>query len=93
MAGVFATRVLRDALKDKLPVDSVALEPGQIRAGKYLSDKVYVDYVHRNSPNPELGENTNEVRVDYQLSRRWTLESRYGDANSGSASVIWSKDY
>jgi len=91
--GVFATRLLRDALRDKLPVDSVALEPGQIRAGKYLSDKVYVDYVHRSTANPEQGENANEVRVEYQVSPRWTLESRYGDANAGSASLIWSKDY
>ena len=37
--------------------------------------------------------NTNEVRVEYQISRRWTLESRYGDAQSGGASLIWSKDY
>jgi translocation and assembly module TamB len=91
--GVFATKLLRDALQDKLPVDSVALEPGQIRAGKYLSDKVYLDYVHRSSANPEQGENANEVRVEYQVTRRWTLESRYGDANAGSASFIWSKDY
>jgi translocation and assembly module TamB len=91
--GVFATRLLRDALQDKLPVDSVALEPGQIRAGKYLSEKVYVDYVHRSAANPEQGENANEVRVEYQVSPRWTLESRYGDANAGSASLIWSKDY
>jgi translocation and assembly module TamB len=91
--GVFATKLLRDALQDKLPVDSVALEPGQIRAGKYLSDRVYLDYVHKNSAIPELGENTNELRVEYQVTRRWTLESRYGDANSGAASLIWSKDY
>jgi translocation and assembly module TamB len=91
--GVFTTKLLRDALQNKLPVDSVALEPGQIRAGKYLSAKVYLDYVHRSSANPELGENANEVRVEYQVTQRWTLESRYGDANAGSASLLWSKDY
>ena len=39
------------------------------------------------------GENVDEVRVQYHLSPRWTLESRYGGAGAGGASLIWQKDY
>lgn len=91
--GAVATQLFKDVLADKLPVDSVALDSSQLRAGKYVTDKIYVGYTRKFNANPELGENTNEVRVEYQITPRWTFESRYGDAQSGGASVIWSKDY
>jgi translocation and assembly module TamB len=91
--GAVATTVFRDVLSDKLPVDTVALDSSQLRAGKYVTDKIYVGYTRRFNANPEQGENTNEVRVEYQISPRWTFQSRYGDAQSGGASVLWSKDY
>ena len=91
--GLLATKALRTALRDKLPVDVVAFDSGQIRMGKYLGDRFYVGYTRRYNANPEQGENSNEMKVEYQVTPRWTLETRYGDANAGSASFIWSKDY
>lgn len=93
LLGTVATQALRSTLRDKLPVDLVTFDSGQIRMGKYLGDKFYVGYTRRFNANPEQGENPNEVRVEYELSPRWTLETRYGDANTGSASIFWSKDY
>ena len=93
LLGTVATQALRSTLRDKLPVDLVTFDSGQIRMGKYLGDKFYVGYTRRFNANPELGENPNEVRVEYELSPRWTLETRYGDANTGSASLFWTKDY
>jgi translocation and assembly module TamB len=58
-----------------------------------VTDKIYVGYTRRFNAKIEQGENTNEVRVEYQISPRWTFESRYGDNQSGGASLIWSLDY
>ena len=91
--GVVATQVFKNLVADKLPLDTVSLDSSQIRAGKYLTDKIYVGYTRNFEAQLEKGENQNEVRVQYQISPRWTFESRYGDGKSGGASIIWSKDY
>ena len=93
MLGALATKALRDVLQDKLPIDVVPESATQIRAGVYLSDTVYVGYTRRLDANPEQGQNANEGRFEWQFRPRWSLETRYGDANTGSASVVWSKDY
>ena len=40
-----------------------------------------------------LVEKPDEVRVEYHITPRWNFESRYGNAQSGGASLIWSKDF
>ncbi|HSN13260.1 MAG TPA: translocation/assembly module TamB domain-containing protein, partial [Anaeromyxobacteraceae bacterium] len=92
-AGAVATGVFKDLLSDKLPVDSVSLDSTAVRAGKYLTDRVYVGYVRRFDAKPEKGENPDEVRVDYQLAPGWQVETRYGTGQSGSASIVWSRNY
>jgi hypothetical protein len=42
---------------------------------------------------PEQGQNTNEFRLEYQITPRWTFQLRGGDAQSGSASLKWRHDY
>ncbi len=88
-----ATKAFKELVAKKLPLDTVALEPGALRAGKYVTDKIYVGYTRRLDADPEKGENRDEVRVEYQISPRWSFESRYGNAQSGGANLIWSKDY
>jgi translocation and assembly module TamB len=90
--GVVASQFLKDVVADKLPVDTVTVDASQLRAGKYVTDKIYVGYTRRIG-TPEPGENVNEARVEYQITPRWNFEVRYGDANTGGASLIWSKDY
>ena len=92
-AGAYLTGEFKKLVADKLPVDSVALDASQLRAGKYLTDKLYVGYTRRFNADPDKGENTNEVRLEFQISRGWTLEGRAGDAGTGGGSLIWSKDY
>jgi translocation and assembly module TamB len=93
-AGAAASLVFKDLLADKLPVDSIALDSTAVRAGKYLpGGKIFIAYVRRFEARPDKGENPDEVRVEYQISPRWTFESRYGNAQSGGASLIWSRDY
>jgi translocation and assembly module TamB len=93
LLGTLAVKALRDTMRDKLPLDTVNIDSGQLRMGKYLSDKVYVGYTRRFNARQEQGENSDELRLEYQMTPRWTLETRYGNANTGSASIIWSKDY
>jgi translocation and assembly module TamB len=91
--GAVATQAFRNLVQDKLPLDTVALDSGQFRAGEYLTDKIYVGYVRRFDADPTKNENENEVRVEYQITPRFMFESRYGNAQSGGASLIWSRDY
>jgi translocation and assembly module TamB len=91
--GVLATQAFKNLVQDKLPLDTVALDAGGFRAGKYVTDKIYVGYVRRWDADPTKYQNEDEVRVEYQISPRWMFESRYGNAQSGAANLIWSRDY
>lgn len=95
MAAALAmtNRLFENRLGEKMPLDSLTLDSTAVTAGKQLTDRFLVTYVRRFDTRSEKGENSDEVRVQYHLSRRWTLESRYGNAGAGSASIIWQKDY
>jgi translocation and assembly module TamB len=92
-AGAVAMGVFKDLLSDKLPVDSVSLDSTAVSAGKYLTDRIYVGYVRRFDARPENGENPDEVKVEYQLAPGWQVETRYGSAQSGGASIVWTRNY
>lgn len=92
-AGAAVSVAFKSLVADKLPVDQVTLDAATLRAGKYLTDKLFVGYTRRFEARPEKGENANEVKAEYQITPRWNFELRYGDAQAGDASLIWSKDY
>lgn len=92
-AMAVANRAFEAQLGEKMPLDSLTLDSSAVTAGKQLTDRMRVDYVRRFDARPEKGENVDEVRVQYHLTPRWTLESRYGGAGAGGASLIWQKDY
>jgi translocation and assembly module TamB len=91
--GVLATQAFKNLVADKLPVDTVSVDSAGFRAGKYLTEKIYVVYSRRFDADPLRGENTDEVRVEYQITPRWMFESRYGNAQSGGANLVWSHEY
>jgi translocation and assembly module TamB len=91
--ALVATELFREVIQDRLPLDTVSLDAAALRAGKYVTDRIYVGYTHRFDARPELGQNPDEVRVEYQITPRWGLEFRYGNAQSGGGSLIWAKDY
>jgi len=80
-------------VSDKLPVDQISIDSSRFRAGKYVTDKIFVGYAYRFEAKPEDGENINEVTAQYKITPRWNFELRYGDAPAGDMSIIWSKDY
>ena len=91
--GAVATQAFKGLVADKLPLDTIAVDSGAVRAGKYVTDKIYVGYVRRFDADVERGENEDEMRIEYRFSPRWTAQSRYGTSGSGGASLVWSKDY
>jgi autotransporter translocation and assembly factor TamB len=98
LGGVLAGR-LQKALSKRLPLDVLLLEPGQdlegarLEAGTYVGDDLYVAYVGRMGVDPFARENRNEIHLELQLGRRWSIEGSYGDARRGSVDLLWDKSY
>lgn len=97
--GVYATKVFKDAIADRLPLDTIAIDQGGVRAGTYINDRVYVGYSRRfdatsttQSSSSAQRQNTDEFRIEYQITPRWTLEGQVGNERS-TGSLIWSRDY
>jgi translocation and assembly module TamB len=93
IVGAAVTSVFSGLVQNRLPVDQISLDTTRLYAGKYVTDQLFVGYVYRFDAKPDQGENVNEVRAEYRLARRWRFELRYGDANVGDGSIIWSTDY
>lgn len=93
MVSAAVNTVFTGLVADKLPVDQISLDSSRVRAGKYLTDRLFVGWAYRFDAKPEEGENANEVTAEYQIAPGWKLEVRYGDAPAGDASVLWSRDY
>jgi len=93
MASAALSAAFTGLVSDKLPVDQLSVDSYRVRAGKYVTDKLFVGYAYRFEAKPEQGENVNEVKAEYQITPRWHFELRYGDAQAGDASLIWSRNY
>lgn len=94
VAGAFAATKLRQAIGPRLPLDVLTLETAgeggtRLEAGTYLSERLYLGYLRNFLPEP--GENLNEVRAEYELSRTVSLESRAGDRGSAGVDLVWEK--
>jgi len=101
IVGSLAASELKKTLASKLPLDVLSIQAGEsggltgskLEAGTYVTDQIYIGYTGRIGARPERGENSNAVRLEYQITPRWSLEGEYGDAKAGSADLIWSRDY
>jgi translocation and assembly module TamB len=88
--------VFNTFVRNQLPFSTgdVSLDASSARVSGYIpGTPVYVGYTRRFEANRQLGENENEVRVEYAISPHWSLEGRWGTSNTGGASLIWSRDY
>ncbi|MFN7134539.1 MAG: hypothetical protein ACK4N5_20845, partial [Myxococcales bacterium] len=59
----------------------------------YLTDRLYLGYRRDFGARVERGENLNEVRLEYQLAPRTTVEAYGGDAGSAAGELVWTRDY
>ncbi len=99
--GSLAAAQLKGAVNDKVGLDVISIEAGDkgtlegatFEAGKYLTDDLYLGYAGKVGADPTRYENSNAVRLEYQFAPRWSFEGVYGDAKSGSADIVWSRDY
>jgi translocation and assembly module TamB len=77
-----------------LPTGDVSFDATTARVGGYIpGTPVFVGYTRRFDAREQQGENQHEVRLEYSIDSHWTLEGRWGEANTGAASLMWSKDY
>ena len=86
---------VRKDLIDVLPVDVLTIETGaqgmsEASIGKYIGDRVFIGYRQRLVPAPN--ENTEEGRIEYEISRSVSAEAVVGDRNS-DLSVLYTKDF
>lgn len=91
LAGSVVTDRLRQAIGPGLPIDVLSVETAEgqtlVHAGTYLGPRLYVGYARNILPEP--GENANEARLTYQLTRSVAVQSRFGDAANGGVDLVW----
>jgi|CXWL01.1.fsa_nt_gi translocation and assembly module TamB len=101
VAGVVAAQ-LKTALMSKLPIqiDVLSVDSGEkgfgdwrVEAGKYLSDDFYVGYLFQAGADPRRGQNTHTARVEYQWTKRISVEAFGGSERSAGAELVWSYEY
>ena len=63
----------------------------RIEVGKYISERVYLSYAHVFGA-PET-QNRNEAHVEYRVTRRWLVETIFGDAGVGGVDALWTHRY
>lgn len=101
--GTVLSSQLKKGVAARLPVDVISFEAGEeglegsrLEAGTYVGDKIYFGYARRfesQTTQTQTPRNENEVRFEYQLAPRWSLEVTYGDAYVGGADIFWTRDF
>ena len=86
---------VRKELQNVLPVDVLTIETGaqgvsEASIGKYIGDRIFIGY--RQRLVPAQNENTEEGRIEYEISRAVSAEATVGDRNS-DLSVLYTKDF
>jgi autotransporter translocation and assembly factor TamB len=62
-----------------------------VEVGKYISERVYLSYVHVFGAGEH--QNSNEANVEYRITRRWLLQTAFGDAGVGGLDLFWTYRY
>jgi autotransporter translocation and assembly factor TamB len=85
--------VLRvESVKDKTEEGTATGEADtRIEVGKYISERVYLSYAH--VFGGAESQNRNEAHVEYRVTRRWLVETVFGDAGVGGVDALWTYRY
>jgi autotransporter translocation and assembly factor TamB len=85
--------VLRvESVKDKSEEGMATGEADtRIEVGKYISERVYLSYAHVFGGTES--QNRNEAHVEYRVTRRWLVETVFGDAGVGGVDALWTYRY
>ena len=100
--GSLAASQLKGAVSTKVGLDVLSVEageagtpPGINRRGREVHHRRAVPGLRgqgRCRPD-DVTRTANAFRLEYQFLPRWSLEAVYGDAKSGSADIVWTRDY
>ena len=88
--------VFNTFIRDQLPFTGgdVSLDTSAAKFSGYIpGTRIYVGYTRQFDANKQLGENEDEVRLEYAITPHWTFGAWWGNANTGDARLIWSRDY
>lgn len=99
---------IKDQIAPNLPIDVIKVDTGgssssdssglgdtRIEVGKYITDTIYVSYVHQFG-STTIGThrlNSNEANVEWRFRRRFALETAFGDAAVGRVNLYWTVRY
>jgi autotransporter translocation and assembly factor TamB len=95
IAGKIAPHLPVDVLKvDVNKEDQPGVATGtetSVEVGKHVTDRIYLSYTHVFGANTD--QNSNEAHVEYKVTRRWLLETVFGDAGVGGIDMYWTYRY
>jgi autotransporter translocation and assembly factor TamB len=63
----------------------------RVEVGKYISERIYLSYAH--VFGAAENQNRNEAHVEYRVTRRWMVETIFGDAGVGGVDALWTYKY
>jgi autotransporter translocation and assembly factor TamB len=98
ISGLLVDKI-KDQIAPGLPIDVFKVEDAQgfgsgttrVEIGKYLTDDVYVSYVHQfGQPAGLRRVNQNQAQIDWRFRSRYSIDTMYGDAGVGSIDFTWS---
>jgi translocation and assembly module TamB len=100
LVGGFLVSRLQQSLAHRLPLDVLTIDVGgegimgtKLEAGRYVTDRLYVGYIGRVGADPTRLQNRNAVHLEFQITSRWEIEGEYGDLGTGTADLMWKKNY
>ncbi len=84
--------MLKERAKGVYPIDMLRLQTSEgnisgVEVGKYFGKDLFFSYEY--VFGAAEGENTNEVRLEYQFAPRWLVGSRFGDQANGAVFLFW----
>lgn len=96
---------IKDQIAPNLPIDVIKVDTGtegstglgdtRVEVGKYITDTVYVSYVHQFG-STFVGTqrfNANEADLEWRFKKRYELETAFGDAAVGRVNLYWTVRY
>jgi translocation and assembly module TamB len=99
VGGLLASK-LQSTLAHRLPLDVLTIDVGgegvqgtKLEAGRYVTSRLYVGYIGRVGSDPTRYQNRNAVHLEFQITSRWEIEGEYGDLGTGTADLVWKKNY
>ncbi|MGZ3426377.1 MAG: translocation/assembly module TamB domain-containing protein, partial [Polyangia bacterium] len=96
---------IKDQIAPNLPIDVIKVDTGtegatglgdtRVEVGKYITDSVYVSYVHQFG-STFVGTqrfNANEADLEWRFKKHYELETGFGDAAVGKVNLFWTIRY